>query len=77
MAKFGITQEQVSAAHEWARSKRTEPAWMQDLAPTSKQTLIHEVTRALLMLQGSQEIPVEMTAIVRATILYSDRCVLL
>ena len=68
MAKFDITQEQVQTAHEWVRSKRTEPVWMQDLAPTSKQTLIHEVTRALLMLQGSQEIPVEMTTRVRAAI---------
>ena len=33
MAKFGITQEQVNTAHEWVRSKRTEPAWMKDLAP--------------------------------------------
>ena len=48
MAKFDITQDQVKTAHEWVRSKRTEPVWMQDLAPTSKQTLIHEVTRALL-----------------------------
>ena len=43
---------------------------MKDLAPTNKQALIHEVTRALLMLQGSQEIPVEMTTRVRAAIIF-------